>query len=353
VNTTKAPVILAQKSSFYANIRGVDTLWRLSTRGAGQQQKAIKTITASVSLGAFASLILLITIPPGAYSTEIKLFDVIVLLYSLGSLLSTKIAREQYPGWLMHFGILLTTATIFVGALAYPNDPISMVILTFYIWGSIEMYSLLSWKSAVIHTLIRIPLIITIPILDHLNHAAAIGPIMSIVVLATGVSAGVLAHQNRQQAMIDPLTSCPNRRALELLLEHELARQSRSGIPITVATLDLDHFKNINDGMGHEAGDKALIAVTRAWITQLRSSDIISRFGGDEFVIVLPDCNIEQAQITLNRLVHIDEYSCSIGATETAPGDNVDQILLRADRAMYKAKAQGKGQVVISHEISL
>jgi diguanylate cyclase (GGDEF)-like protein len=340
-----------RRRSVIANISRVDTLWRLSAQGAGQRQRAVKIIASSLIVGAVVSLIMFVVVPPTAYKWEVEIFDVVVLAYGLGNLISSKRVGEHYPQWLMDLGTVVTTITIALGALAYQRNPISVVILTFFIWGSINMYTLLSWKAAATHTATRLPLIVVLPWLDHLQDAALVGAVMAILVAATGVSAGMLAHQNRHQALVDPLTSCPNRRALEFLLGHEMARQTRSWFPITVAAVDLDHFKTINDNEGHEAGDRALVAVTQAWTKHLRHSDIVSRFGGDEFVIVLPDCSLAQAQTTLNRLVHIDGYSCSIGATESISGEEMDQVLRRADRAMYQAKARGKGQVVTTRGI--
>lgn len=334
------------KRGFYANIKDVDALWRMSAQGTGQHQKAVKVIAASLIVGAGLSLVMFAVVPMLAYKTIVEVFDITVLTYGIGSLLVARYTGENQPQWVLHLGILATTATIALGALAYQNKPIVVVILAFYIWGSINMYTLLSWKAASIHTALRLPLIVLIPILSHMPNAAAVGIIMAVVVAATGMSAGMLAHQNRYQTMVDPLTLCPNRRALELLLGHELSRQQRNWFPITVAAVDLDHFKAINDNEGHEAGDRALTAITRAWLTHLRHSDIVSRFGGDEFVIILPDCNLRQAKAILDRLVNIDRYSCSIGATESVVGESVDQVLRRADRAMYSAKAKGKGQVV-------
>ncbi len=336
-----------RKRGFYANISRVDTLWRLSVQGEGQRQKAAKIISLSLSAGAFISFVILLLVPPPSYRLMIEIFDSVALVYGLGSFLAASSLKHQ-PPWLFDLGVATTTVAIALGALAYQRDPIAVVILTFYIWGSINMYTLLSWKAAVVHTATRLPLIVLIPVISHMPHALIIGLVMALLVAFTGVSAGMLAHQNRQQAMLDPLTSCPNRRALELLLGHELARQQRNWFPVTVAAVDLDHFKTINDNEGHEAGDRALMTVTRAWTQHLRHSDIIARFGGDEFVIVLPDCNLHQAQTILSRLVHIDGYSCSIGATESVAGEDVDQVLRRADRAMYQAKARGKGQVVLN-----
>src|SRR5919107_6424718 len=100
----------------------------------------------------------------------------------------------------------------------------------------------------------------------------------------------------------DPLTGLSNRRALEEMLPREMARARRSGAPLCVAIIDIDHFKVYNDTHGHLAGDEMLRACARAWDSALRGEDTIVRFGGEEFLVVLPDTGLEQAAEIVERL---------------------------------------------------
>ncbi len=143
-------------------------------------------------------------------------------------------------------------------------------------------------------------------------------------------------------ARTDALTGLPNRRAWDEAMDRELARARRNGTPLAVAVVDLDGFKTINDAHGHRAGDRFLRQCATAWRTAIRESDLIARYGGDEFVICMPDCPSECAVDVLARLQAQtpDGATCSAGIAVWDGAETVDQLFGRADRAMYEAKAQ-------------
>lgn len=170
----------------------------------------------------------------------------------------------------------------------------------------------------------------------------------------------VRAELSRAQdlAVTDALTGLPNRRGLEFALTHELARARRNRLPLSVALFDLDHFKQMNDQHGHAAGDTILRHVCALIRQKLRTTDIFTRYGGDEFVAVLPETENHGAEIVVSRLLETlkrtpaiwDEQliavSASVGVTQWLPGESVQAMLERADQAMYSAKRQGRGRVV-------
>ncbi len=145
----------------------------------------------------------------------------------------------------------------------------------------------------------------------------------------------------------DTLTGLPNRRALEEQLPQEMARARRSLSPLNVAILDIDHFKNYNDTHGHLAGDEVLRACAKAWDSALRGEDTIVRFGGEEFLVLLPDTEPEQAAEIVERLRRTTpmEQTCSAGLALWDHGETVDDLLRRADEALYLAKASGRNQL--------
>lgn len=178
-------------------------------------------------------------------------------------------------------------------------------------------------------------------------HQNPIG--VALVVLTTTAGAGVIVGYVqslfRRQSLVDALTNLPNRGALDVIMKRELALAGRSGAPLTVGLIDLDGFKLINDNEGHLAGDGVLVSFAQLWRAQLRSTDSLVRYGGDEFVLVLPGSSLDEAAEMLDRMRKLGTQACSIGLTEWAAGDSDESVLARADAALYMAKERGRGCV--------
>jgi diguanylate cyclase (GGDEF)-like protein/PAS domain S-box-containing protein len=151
----------------------------------------------------------------------------------------------------------------------------------------------------------------------------------------------------RDMATHDQLTGLPNRRALEEQLPRELARARRSQSPLCVALIDIDHFKSYNDTHGHLAGDEVLRECARAWDGALRAEDTIVRFGGEEFLVLLPDTAAEEAAEVVERLRERTPMgqTCSAGLASWDFVENDDDLIGRADAALYLAKAGGRNQL--------
>lgn len=161
------------------------------------------------------------------------------------------------------------------------------------------------------------------------------------------------------QSIIDPLTDLYNRRFLEETLKRELARSSRSQTPVSIIMLDVDHFKRLNDTFGHDAGDAVLKAVAQAVKAVVRKADIVCRYGGEEFIVVLPECAagmaMERAEairkaIESTHVTHggqeLPTVTASFGVA-THPGCGVDEdtLVRAADAALYVAKRRGRNNV--------
>ena len=156
-----------------------------------------------------------------------------------------------------------------------------------------------------------------------------------------------LLNQVQEMARHDQLTGLPNRRALEEQLPRAMARARRSRSPISIAILDIDHFKAYNDSHGHLAGDEVLRACAKAWDSALRGEDMIVRFGGEEFLVLLPDTEPDVAAEIVERLrlkTPMDQ-TCSAGLACWDFTESVDDLLGRADKALYLAKASGRNQL--------
>jgi diguanylate cyclase (GGDEF)-like protein len=158
------------------------------------------------------------------------------------------------------------------------------------------------------------------------------------------------AEEFERLALVDSLTGLFNRRVAEERLASEAARSERYGHPLTVISFDLDKFKQINDSFGHPAGDQVLKEFARRLNSAIRKSDTAARMGGDEFLILLPECDSSRVQLLLDRLRPMEtEYSgtkipiCfSAGWVGYEKGETMEQFLERADRVLYADKRSGK-----------
>jgi two-component system, cell cycle response regulator len=163
-------------------------------------------------------------------------------------------------------------------------------------------------------------------------------------------------------AVTDPLTGLHNRRFLMEALDRELRRSLRSNVPLSLIMADIDHFKKINDTYGHQAGDAVLMTIAAGLSQQLRPYDLVARFGGEEFALVLPETSSELALQIGERLrlgIHEERFaeigeavrvSISMGVTTFAGdrGKTVDELIREADQALYRAKRGGRNRVEVA-----
>ncbi len=158
----------------------------------------------------------------------------------------------------------------------------------------------------------------------------------------------------------DALTGIYNRRVLTGILEAERSLIARKGIPCSLAMIDIDHFKQINDNFGHTVGDNVIRSMAEVLQTEIRDSDKLLRYGGEEFLLIMVATDLEEAKALAERirtrasaakwrqLPEGKKITVSIGVTELAEKDSLDEALSRADTALYSAKKGGRDQVVIN-----
>jgi diguanylate cyclase len=156
----------------------------------------------------------------------------------------------------------------------------------------------------------------------------------------------------------DELTQLVNRRQMSELAAHEAARRDRSGAPLCLAVIDIDHFKRVNDTHGHAAGDAVLRSFAELALAAVRRTDVMARWGGEEFLLLLPATGIDAAGEVLERMrAHARDaprpddpptpaVTFSAGLVESPAGESIDAAIERADQAMYRAKREGRDRVV-------
>lgn len=239
---------------------------------------------------------------------------------------------------------------------------VSHVLAGLFVIGSVSMLS-----RAIYHVVtqdpigdffsLRWPTILTYGIGGLLPIVGTIG----FLLMCTERSEKYLARM----ASEDPLTGVYNRRALAEFGVREMARARRHGTPLSVILVDIDYFKRINDELGHAAGDLALIETVKRLRKNLRSEDYLGRMGGEEFLILLPDSNLQQAQVLAQRILEefanhpmslMDQnrsITVSGGITLLSASDHFfDDMLRRADDAMYTAKVLGRNRMQIDKSIT-
>ncbi len=167
-----------------------------------------------------------------------------------------------------------------------------------------------------------------------------------------------LTAKLEQMAGTDPLTRIANRRVFREWMERELLRSTRTGVPFSLLAMDLDHFKRINDSLGHQAGDEVILTAVERMQDSIRGIDVLGRWGGEEFVALLPRATVEAAALVAERIrsnierpIYLSggdrepviRLTVSVGVTSYRGGeDDLDKIFYRADKALYQAKSAGR-----------
>jgi diguanylate cyclase (GGDEF)-like protein len=163
-----------------------------------------------------------------------------------------------------------------------------------------------------------------------------------------------------QSALRDPLTDTGNRIAMDQTLQREIELARRHMQPLSLLMLDIDHFKRVNDTHGHSAGDDVLKAVAASIKNQLRNVDMVFRYGGEEFLILLSNTSREAAALVGERLrcaAQAEDYpadgrtvelTVSLGCSTLLPGESAESLLRRADSALYVAKREGRNRLTMA-----
>jgi len=192
--------------------------------------------------------------------------------------------------------------------------------------------------------------------------------IIGIIVKSLGVAVSNYLNMKRLEndAAIDPMTDCYNRRAFDRMIQHNIHNAHRYNRDLSVIMLDLDRFKSVNDLYGHPAGDKVLVEVARLILSAIRKSDYAVRYGGEEFVVVLPETRLAKALELAERLRRLIESSsvqvangrqvsvtASFGVAALSEHSDAESLFNEADTMLYRAKASGRNKVMPGMKLCL
>jgi diguanylate cyclase (GGDEF)-like protein len=225
-----------------------------------------------------------------------------------------------------------------MGVLLGNGGPSSMVTSLFFVWVALYGYWFFAPRIATVHIAIDAVLLAGALAVQDTAAAVTIWLLVCGTVVVVGVVVSLMRRQLIRAITIDPLTRLPMRHTLITAFAQELGRARRQGRPLCVAIIDIDGLKAMNDHHGHQAGDQLLVTAAQAWRRALRDTDVLVRFGGDEFVALLPDCDHDVAASLLERLRRACPAAWSAGLAWWEPGDTAADLLARADAELYRNK---------------
>ena len=277
-----------------------------------------------------------------------------LLVWKLGRYIVCTGMVRPFVLLLLVLGIgIITVESLLFGSLR-PNIIAPIIPVMAYFYLGLRAGNLLS-GFLLVHILLL--MFVFNPVADMQN---ALNVVICFVMITIVSRLYEITRLKNEQAMeqvsnTDVLTGAANRRILDKVLSREIKRARRESLPLSVFMMDVDDFKKINDSKGHRAGDNVLKSICQLIQKNIRSTDCLIRYGGDEFVIITPATDFEHAQAVVDKIneeiEHFDfgigqAVEASIGIAEFDPEDNIDRLLSRADRALYRLKSRRKVELV-------
>ena len=302
---------------------------------------AVRALALITFAGAVSSLIAALF--PASEQAPVDLFRLVAGLAFVASLLLWTLGGRT-PRWFLHFIVVGGTLGISLLIARAATGVSTVVTATDYMWMGVYVSFFFSSTAARLHmTLISVAF--GAALLANSHHVPAEAWIlMTASIIVASETIGRQSSRLRHEAHTDSLTGLLNRKGLAPAAERAFALADRTGIPLTIALIDLDDFKLVNDREGHAEGDRLLVQMTRTWSEELQAGDIFARLGGDEFLVVLVGSSDEEAKRFFERLLFVSPAPWSAGVIKRTSGEDLSACLARADNALYEAKRSRTAQ---------
>jgi diguanylate cyclase (GGDEF)-like protein len=303
---------------------------------AGNHQRGM---LAAVFYLAGGGMVAVAALDPAAYTLTLLILGGMAVAVGVAAVLARRLFVYAATVTTSVLGPVLIAAGVVAGSGSWASALLALL----YTFVAVHTALVLHWKHA---TAVLIwaaaTAVIAARLVDAPLPAWSVGVVF---VLCCGTLAAVtlwLVAEVRRRADTDPLTGVANRTSFETALRHAKATVSRTGEPLALVALDLDGFRKINNTYGHAAGDRLLIEATRAWQPHLRARDQLARIGGDEFCVVLPGANEDQARAVADRLEQAmpTGTACSTGVAVWEYGQTLTELSAAADRDLYASKTR-------------
>jgi diguanylate cyclase (GGDEF)-like protein len=279
---------------------------------------------------------------PGSDRTPVPLLWGLAALGAVGSA-GLWLRRDRLGPWSLHAAVLLLSAAL--GLLTWRSAPAVGILGLGPAMVAVAVFCAHFFRRWAARLHVALLLVFTTAGALAAAPSGFLPQWLTTVVTVVGLTEvqSRLSGDLHRAAGTDPLTGLANRRAWQATADRGLAHALRSDEPFTVVLIDLDDFKSVNDQAGHRAGDALLQALATAWSAQLRLSDLLGRYGGDEFVLSLPGTDAARTDDLLARLRAAHPAAWSAGTATAHPGDTLAELLVRADADLYRAKRAKRG----------
>jgi diguanylate cyclase (GGDEF)-like protein len=316
--------------------------WRRSAPEVATARVTGPVIGALYLMGGLA-VVAIVVLPSGGAGSSVVLTVIGPLAMVTGACV---VCWGQWlPRPAFHALVLLGTALVSCVVSAAPDGTAAMALASIYSFVAVAAFFLFPPPLALAHLVTAIG---ACTVVLSVRGVPA-GPVVALAVVTATVALVVATLvQRASSASLDGLTGLANRRGFDDALDEAMRVSTRTGAQFSVALVDVDHFKAVNDEHGHAAGDELLRSVAADWGSRLPRGALLARHGGDEFALLLPAHQGPAALQVVEELRRASSHTAlSVGVAQHEPGELASQVMRRADAALYRAKADGRGRCAL------